>query len=43
MLERVDAIASWAELEDFIDTPIRAYSSGMVARLAFSGKGGGPA
>jgi ABC-type polysaccharide/polyol phosphate transport system ATPase subunit len=36
MQGRVDAIASWAELEDFIDTPIRAYSSGMVARLAFS-------
>lgn len=36
MRRRVDAIAAWAELEDFIDTPIRAYSSGMVARLAFS-------
>lgn len=36
MKQRVEAIASWAELEDFIDTPIRAYSSGMVARLAFS-------
>ena len=36
MRQRVDAIASWAELEEFIDTPIRAYSSGMIARLAFS-------
>ena len=36
MQARVDAIASWAELEDFIDTPIRAYSSGMIARLGFS-------
>ena len=36
MKKRVDAIAAWAELEDFIDSPIRTYSSGMVARLAFS-------
>lgn len=36
MRQRVEAIASWAELEAFIDTPIRAYSSGMIARLAFS-------
>lgn len=36
MKKRVDAIAAWAELEEFIDSPIRAYSSGMVARLAFS-------
>ena len=36
MRQRIEAIAGWAELEDFIDTPIRAYSSGMIARLAFS-------
>jgi ABC-type polysaccharide/polyol phosphate transport system ATPase subunit len=36
MRRRIDAIAGWAELEEFIDTPIRAYSSGMIARLAFS-------
>jgi len=36
MRQRVEAIAGWAELEEFIDTPIRAYSSGMIARLAFS-------
>lgn len=30
------AIADWAELRDFLDVPIRSYSSGMVARLGFS-------
>lgn len=34
--ERVPAIAAWAELEDRMDSPLRTYSSGMVARLAFS-------
>ncbi len=36
MLERMDAIAAFAELEDFLDAPIRTYSTGMAARLAFS-------
>lgn len=34
--EKYDDIVSFAELEDFIDVPIRNYSSGMVMRLAFS-------
>ena len=36
MLERMDAIAEFAELEAFLDAPIRKYSTGMTARLAFS-------
>jgi len=33
---RVPAIAEWAGLEGFMDVPIRAYSSGMLARLGFA-------
>jgi len=33
---RFDAIVAFAELPDFIDTPTRYYSSGMLARLGFS-------
>lgn len=36
MKARCEAIAEWAELTEYIDVPVRAYSSGMVARLAFS-------
>ncbi len=34
--ERFDEIVSFAELEEFIDMPVRTYSSGMSMRLAFS-------
>jgi ABC-type polysaccharide/polyol phosphate transport system ATPase subunit len=36
MLGRIEAIADWAGLSEHMDIPIRAYSSGMVARLAFA-------
>lgn len=34
--ERFEEIIRFAELEDFIEQPIRTYSSGMMMRLAFS-------
>lgn len=34
--ERLDNIIKYAELEDYIDLPIRIYSSGMSSRLAFA-------
>lgn len=36
MRRRVEPIVEWAGLEDYVDVPIRALSSGMLARLAFS-------
>ena len=32
---RVGPIAEWAGLEEFIDVPVRGYSTGMKARLGF--------
>jgi len=34
--ERAREVAEWAELGDYIDAPMRTYSSGMFSRLAFS-------
>ena len=36
MKRRLARIVEWAELEEFIDAPVRTYSTGMTARLAFS-------
>lgn len=36
MEERFDDIIAFAELQDFVDTAIKNYSSGMVARLGFA-------
>jgi ABC-type polysaccharide/polyol phosphate transport system ATPase subunit len=36
MDEKYDSILDFAELESFIDAPLRTYSSGMVMRLGFA-------
>ena len=36
VLERLPEIVSFAEIEEFLDMPLKHYSSGMYLRLAFS-------
>jgi ABC-type polysaccharide/polyol phosphate transport system ATPase subunit len=36
LAERYDDIVEFAALQDFLDTPLKYFSSGMEARLAFS-------
>ncbi len=34
--ERIDAILAFADIDEFIDQPVKTYSSGMAVRLAFA-------
>lgn len=36
IVRRFDEIVAFSEIEEFIDTPVKRYSSGMRVRLAFS-------
>ena len=33
---RFDAIVEFSELAEFLDTPVKRYSTGMYARLGFA-------
>ena len=36
MIERFEAIANFADIGDFLELPVKTYSSGMMMRLAFA-------
>jgi ABC-type polysaccharide/polyol phosphate transport system ATPase subunit len=36
ILERLPSVVAYAELEEFVDVPVKYYSTGMVLRLAFT-------
>lgn len=36
LIEKFDEIVEFSELRDFLDVPVKKFSSGMIAKLAFS-------